>query len=609
MSLPLLSLHDAAVSFGGPLLFEGVTLHIRPKDRIALVGRNGAGKSTIMRLITGEQDLKAGERWIEPGTTIGYMEQEPKVTDTQTVEDYVLSGLKKSENEDDKSYMLDIVLVPLDLRRKDLLKTLSGGQLRRASLAKALIASPDILLLDEPTNHLDLHIIEWLEGYLKTYDGAVVCISHDRTFLKNITSKIFWIDRGVFRSHNKGYGSFEEWSISVLEHEHRQLVNMEKRAEEEGEWASAGVKARRKRNQRRLEQFYAIREKLKAERARFNKIINKIKLGEMTAGESSNLLAEFKHVSKSFTRPDGTDFRIIDDVSMRIMRKERIGIIGRNGSGKTTFLKLLTGELTADSGHIRMGKSLELRYFDQKRSMLDPKKSLWETLCAEGGDRVQVGDRSLHVVAYLKNFMFDPKQAHEKVSTLSGGQANRLLLAKVLADPGNFLILDEPTNDLDMDTLDMLQDILSDYEGALVIVSHDRDFLDRTVTAILSFEGNGVVEKHWGGYSDYLEAKRGITSTPTAPSKTKSSSPTDAPANTPKKQLSYKIKYEYETLPKKIAALEEEIETLVQKLANRDLYTKDPDGFNLAANRLGEARDELADSETRWLELSDLVNT
>lgn len=590
-------------------MFEDVTVHVRPRMRAALVGKNGAGKSTIMRLITGEQDMKAGERWVEPGVTIGYMEQEPTFSADMTVEEYVREGLADMEDPEGNEYLIDIVLGPLGVNRKDKLAKMSGGQVRRSSLAKALIANPDILLLDEPTNHLDLDIIEWLEDYLKSYQGSVVCISHDRAFLRNVTSSIIWVDRGVVRTHNKGYATFDDWSLEILEHEQRRLQNLEKRAQMEGAWASGGIRARRKRNQRRLQEFYKVRDKLRADKARFRETLNKIRLGEIESSQASKLLAEFKGVTKSFIKQDGEEFFVAKDLSMRIMRKERIGIIGRNGTGKTSFLKLLTKELTPDEGRIRLGKTLELRYFDQKRSMLEPKKTLWETLVPEGGDRVNVGGKSMHVIAYLKQFMFEPGQAHDKVSTLSGGQANRLLLARILADPGNFLILDEPTNDLDMDTLDMLQEVLADFDGALVIVSHDRDFLDRSVHSILAFEGEGRVEKYWGGYTDYLETVAAEAAKKTAkPAEETTKQGADKPTGKKKPaKISYKVKYEYEQLPEKIKTLEQEVTDLEAHLSNPDLFNDDPDKFAHVTARLPDARLDLANAEIRWLELDEML--
>ncbi len=605
----LISLEDVSVHFGGKPLFDGIRLHVNEHDRICLVGKNGAGKTTLMRLITGELEPDAGSRFMLPGLRIGYLAQKIEHSPDDTVRSFVLSGLSAQERSEEKHHLADQMMAPLELEAEALMDTLSGGQARRAALAQALIAAPDLLLLDEPTNHLDLTAIEWLERYLHAYRGAFICVSHDRAFLTAISQKIFWIDRGTIRTSPRGYGAFEAWAETILEQEARALQNMQKKLDAEVDWTQGGVSARRKRNVRRLRELNRLREKLKADKHSYLQHRRGIDADPLKPIPASKIVAEFKQVGKSFQR-DGKKIPILQDFSLRIIRGDRIGILGRNGSGKSTFLKLLTNELQPDEGRIFRGKNSEIAYFDQNRSALNPKKSLWDTLCPNGGDYVFLGSgeekRPVHVCGYLKQFLFDPRLARDLVGTLSGGQQNRLMLARVLAHPGNVLILDEPTNDLDMDTLDMLQELLAEYEGTLILVSHDRDFLDRTVTEILAFEGGGVVEQHIGGYTDYLNAKRAQQP---APAKAKAAAPSTvaAPeAPRPRTKMSFKLKHELEQLPGKMQALETEIISLRELLSDADLYIREPERFDTASRRLPKAQSELDMAESRWLELDEL---
>lgn len=605
----LLSLQNVAVTFGKQPLFEDITFHIREGERIAVVGRNGAGKSTLMKLVADALKVDAGERWQLAGISIGMMRQDVKATPNQKIRDFVFEGIK-AEDADSVSYLVDMVLQPLELDPDSLTITLSGGQMRRAELARALVEDPDILLLDEPTNHLDLDIIEWLENYLKGQQKTFVCISHDKTFLANVTNKVFWIDRGDIKVSPEGFAKFEDWSTQLLEQEERELHNRQKKLDIEQEWASRGVKARRKRNQQRLENMKKERARLKAEQSSFRRVTSKIKIDAPDVELTSKNIAEFYNVSKSFD-----DKILLDQFSMKIQRGDRIGILGKNGSGKTTFLKLLIGELEPDKGSVKRRKEVEFSYFDQRRSKLNDDYSLWKTLSEDENDYIDVMGKERHVCGYLKQFLFDPAEAKSKVSTLSGGQKNRLMLAKVLANPKNFLILDEPTNDLDMDTLDMLEDILCAYNGTLIVVSHDRDFLDQTVSQVLAFEGDGKVENVIGGYSDYLEFKKKQDRTKSGTSGTTAKTKKEEPSSqkeviqkkSPAPKLTYKDKYELEQLPKKIAAHEEEIAVLTERLKDPNFYQTDPEEFLRAGRHLERAKKKLDEAETRWLELSENV--
>ncbi|MDA0902113.1 MAG: ATP-binding cassette domain-containing protein, partial [Proteobacteria bacterium] len=481
------------------------------------------------------------------------------------------------------------------------------GQLKRADLARTLIENPDLLLLDEPTNHLDFAAIRWLENYLNSYRGTIVCISHDRTFLRNISDKVFWLDRGRIRVCPKGYAHFDDWSQALLEQEERELMNRQKIIELEEEWASRGVKARRKRNMRRLENVKADRERLKADKSLFRQTMQKMELAPLTTELSSKLVAEFIKVNKKFKEDGRKEKVILDNFNLRVLRGDKIGILGNNGSGKTSFLKLLIKELEPDAGKIKLAKNIEISYFDQKRSNLDPQKSLWKTLCPNG-DHIEVMGKNRHVCGYLKDFLFDPKAANDLVGTLSGGQKNRLMLAKTLANPGNCLILDEPTNDLDMDTLDILEEILANYKGTLFVVSHDRDFLDQTVNKVLAFEGDGVVEPYIGGYSDYLEQSKGgnlaIDNQGEAKGTTKASDKEPTPKG--QKKLTYKLQYELDNLPRRIEALEKELVNLNAKFSNPDFHNQPSEEKDKILKLSKETNEELAKLEERWLELAEM---
>jgi len=612
----LLSVKDSSVRYTNVPIFENLSFNIHENAKIALVGKNGAGKSTLMNIITGARDLDEGERWELPGLSIGYLKQDIAPKDGQSIFDFIFEEIQ-GEDREMQQYKVELICDALELEQGAMMTKLSGGQLRRAGLARALVEEPDILLLDEPTNHLDLAAIEWLEGYLNSYRGAILCISHDRAFLANITNKIFWLDRGGLKVAPRGFGYFEEWSEMLLEQEERELQNRKQSVGLEVEWMNKGVKARRKRNVRRLEQVKKMRDQLIADQAAYRRATAKIKITDKRSGEeehSSKNVAEFHNVYKTFENKEtGTTTNILDKFSIKIRRGDRIGLLGRNGSGKTSFLKLLIGEHQPDQGRVKRRKELEFSYFDQKRADLNPEDSLWKTLVPSGGDYINVMGKERHVCGYLKDFMFDPSDARRAVSTLSGGQKNRLILAKILADPKSCLILDEPTNDLDMETLDMLEEILINYQGTLIIVSHDRDFLDQTVTKILAFEGNAVVEQHIGGYSDYLENKKKQN----APklSKPKDKIKTEKPvapiaadekeAKTTPVKLTYKDQRALDLLPKEIAKLESRIAGLETKLAAPDFYQENPDDFHATVKELETIKGRLAEKEDLWLELEE----
>lgn len=589
---PIMTIKGAKLSFGTNHLFTDVELYINHGDKISLVGRNGCGKSTLLKVISGVIEADDGEIFIQPGIRISYMPQDPDFSGYDTLREVVLSGL--SEEERHQEFKADMLIEQLEIRQEQAPDQSSGGERKKAALAKALIGEPDILLLDEPTNHLDMPTIEKLEKIIKDFRGAVIVISHDRMFLSNISQTTFWLDRGIMRRNNKGFKYFEEWQEQVIDQEIIEQKYLNKKIEEETEWLHKGVTARRKRNMGRLRRLQQLRQ----ERKEQIKQIGSVKMEAEMTDFRSKMVIEAKHITKAFgNRP------IVSDFSTRIIKGNKIGIVGPNGAGKTTLIKLLTKRLEADSGNVRIGKNLEEAYFDQNRMTLDPKKTLWKTLCGEG-DHIWVRDRYVHVVAYLKDFLFKPDQAQCPVSALSGGEKNRLMLAAALAKKSNFLVLDEPTNDLDMDTLDLLQEVLDDYEGTILIVSHDRDFLDRVVTSVIYMPGDGSVTEHAGSYSELL-AK--LQNKPVAKENKKTQAAKEEkpqpPAAKKTAKLSYKQQRLLEVLPTEIQKLEEEIKQIETELSDPDLYTSDSEKFDRLSFRLAEAQREKDDCETQWLEI------
>lgn len=587
---PLFALRDISLSFGGNPIFADLTLQIKKGDRICLVGRNGTGKSTLLKIIAGIFDIDEGTRFIQPGTKIAYLPQEMSFPESQQIADYICAQTNAP------LYEVESMLSELGMQPNRIMEGLSGGERRRIALALTLVQQPDILLLDEPTNHLDLPAIEWLEATLNSFRGAYLVISHDRAFLKKVSNSILWLDRGQLRQHNKGFEDFDRWSDFILQDEERHLERLDTKLRQEMHWLHRGVTARRKRNQGRLKQLNLLRQE---RRTNLMNQVKSLKLGALDSGVSSKMVMEAFNICKSFG-----DQILVNNFSTRIVRGDRIGIVGANGTGKSTLLKLLVKTLEPDVGRVRLGTKIELTYFDQMRDSLDPDKTLWESLCETGGDQVMVQGQHRHVMSYLRDFLFEEKQVRSPVSVLSGGEKNRLALAKALAQPGNVIVLDEPTNDLDMDTLDLLLDTLSDYEGTLIIVSHDRDFLDKLTTSIIAFEGNGVIEEHVGGYSDYLAQRKvhHVTKIPTKQDKS-----IILQEKTPRK-ITYNEKREYEILPNTIDTLQNEIKIIESKLDQPTFYQTHQHEFVTLSARLEAAKKELDIAEFRWLELDEKMN-
>jgi ATP-binding cassette subfamily F protein uup len=588
MSAPILAYEDLGLVQGSGWLFRHLDLFIGPRDRLALIGRNGAGKTTLLKLIAGTIDADEGRRTIVPGTKVVILEQEPAMAGHATLRDFALSGADAPA-----AYEVEAIAgqIGIDLDRDA--ATASGGERRRAAIARALAMKPDVLLLDEPTNHLDLAAIDWLEDWLGRYTGAFVAISHDRTFLTRLTRQTLWLDRGNLRRNEIGFGGFDAWTDKVYEEEARAAEKLDAKLKLELHWLQRGVTARRKRNQGRLEALH----KMRAQRAAMMGAPGAAKLALENDDVRSKSVIVAEQVFKSF---DGRP--IIKDFSLRIRRGDRIGLVGANGAGKTTLLKLLTGELAPDSGTVTLAKTLDGVVIDQQRSLMSGDKRVRDVL-AEGGDWIEVRGIKKHIQGYLKEFLFEPNLADARIATLSGGERSRLLLAREFARRSNLLVLDEPTNDLDLETLDLLQEVIADYEGTVLLVSHDRDFLDRTVTLTLGLDGSGKVDIVAGGYADW-ERQR------TKPQATKSVKA--APASPPpppkaKTKLSYKDQRDLDLLPGRI----EEIETAIARdeaaLSDPDLYARNPARFAALTAAIDAARAERDAAEMRWLELAEMA--
>src|SRR4051812_4773440 len=595
MSPPLLTLQDTHLTFGGTPLLEGAELSIGERERVCLVGRNGSGKSTLLKIAAGTVEADRGTRFAQPGATVRYLAQEPDLSGFATTLAYLEAGLAPGDDLHRARYLLE----QLGMAGDEEPSRLSGGEARRAALARVLAPEPDILLLDEPTNHLDLPAIEWLENELAGLRSALVLISHDRRFLTKLSRATVWLDRGVTRRIERGFASFEEWRDQVLEEEEREQHKLGRKIVAEEHWMRYGVTARRKRNMRRVGELAGLRKRFRDYRG----AQGSVKIAVSEAELSGKLVIEAERIGKSF----GTE-AIVRDFSLRLQRSDRVGVVGPNGAGKTTLLKLLTGELAADSGTVRLGANLQMTTLDQRREALDPNISVRDTLTGGRGDQVFAGGQSRHVVGYMKDFLFTPEQAGTPVAALSGGERGRLTLARALAKPSNLLVLDEPTNDLDLETLDLLEEMIDDYPGTVLLVSHDRDFLDRTVSAVVVAEGGGRWNVYAGGYSDMVAQRgEGVTSKTIA----KETKPPRLQAPTPavptaKARLSFRDKHALERLPARISALEAEIANHSRAMGDPDLYARDRATFDKASAALAAAQAELAEAEDEWLRLEAL---
>ncbi len=596
---PILSLEGIGLQQGGRWLFGGpdvdpMDLHVAPRDRLALIGRNGAGKTTLLRIIDDRIELDRGKRRVKPGTRIVFLEQEPDFSSYSSLMDFALAG-----EDAPAEHEVEAIAGQLGIDMAREASTASGGERRRAAIARALAQEPDLLLLDEPTNHLDLAAIDWLEDWLTRYKGAFITISHDRTFLKRLTRATLWLDRGTMRRKEVGFGGYEAWEEQVYAEEARAAEKLDAKLKLEAHWLERGVTARRKRNQGRLEKLYQMRAARAAMISDSGQA--KLKLANDEDFKSKSVIVA-ENIAKSYDNR-----AIIKPFSLRIQNGDRIGIVGANGAGKTTLLKMLTGELEPDSGTITHARTLSGVMIDQQRKLLEPDATVRQIL-AEGGDWIDVRGNRKHVQAYLKDFLFDPKIVDTKVGILSGGERSRLLLAREFARTANLLVLDEPTNDLDLETLDLLQEVIADFDGTVLIVSHDRDFLDRTVTITLGLDGSGKVDIVAGGYEDW-EAKRrkpvvGKTKT-SAPAP--SPSPSPSPAAPKSDKLSYKDQRDYELLPERIEELELAISKGEAILADPDLYTSDPQRFATISKGIENARAEMEAAEERWLAIAERI--
>ena len=595
MARLLLNLQDIHLTFGGKPVLEGAELMLADDERMCLVGRNGSGKTTLLKIAAGLVEPDGGERWLQPGTTIRYLPQEPDFGSHATVLEYVESGLGPTDN----PYRCRHYLNELGLTGDEKPSTLSGGEMRRASLARTLAPDPDILLLDEPTNHLDLPVIEWLENELKSSRAAFILISHDRRFLEALSNRTVWLDRGASKRMDRGFAEFETWRDQVLEQEEIEQQKLAQRIATEEHWMRYGVTARRKRNVRRVDLLSTLRK----ERREHVGNLGNVRLTASAGDASGRLVVKAKKISKSFG-----DREIVSGLDLLMLRGDRLGIVGPNGAGKTTLIKMLTGAMQPDKGSIRLGTNLQLVALDQSRQSLYPNSLLADVITGGRGQSVTINGETRHVVSYMKDFLFKPEQARTPVSVLSGGERARLILARELAKPSSFLVLDEPTNDLDLETLDLLQEMLGDYEGTILLVSHDRDFLDRVATSILMFEGDGKWTEYAGGYSDMV-AQRGAGVNAREIKPVESDRPTATPQNPKasiKRKLSFKEKYALETLPARMVSLHDEIAELEDKLADSELFSRDPKAFEKTMKRHEKAKAEIRQAEEHWLELEML---
>ena len=594
---PLLQISDISLTFGGNPVFDNLSLVVQPGDRVALVGRNGSGKSTLMKVMAGLVEVDRGTRVVSPGVSVGYMEQDPDLSGFETLGDFAASRLPEGEE-----YRVAMVAEGLKFNPETPVATASGGERRRAALAKLLAEAPELMLLDEPTNHLDIQAIEWLEAELTSTRTAFVLISHDRTFLRALTKATLWIDRGEVRRRESGFDGFEEWRETVWAEEDEARHKLDRKIKAEAKWAVEGISARRKRNQGRVRALAALREERGSQIRRQGTAAL-----EMDSGTTSGKrVIEARGIGKWFG-----DKTILEGFDLRVLRGDRVAFVGPNGVGKTTLLKMLTGEVAPDAGSVILGTNLEIAVFDQTRAQLAPEATLWENLTGDplmavsgASDQVMVRGTPKHVVAYLKDFLFDERQVRAPVRSLSGGEKARLLLAKLMARPSNLLILDEPTNDLDVETLDLLQDVLGEYDGTVLLVSHDRDFIDRIATATVAMEGNGRATAYPGGWSDYA-AQRPEAIAAAAKAAGKASPAKEQPKPSKNTGLSFTERKRLDDLPPIIARLEAEIVKLEEFLAVPDLYSKDQVKFKKGTEALTERQIALQAAEAEWLALEE----
>ena len=595
MPAPLLALQSIRLVMGSAPLLEGAELSVAPGDKIALVGRNGSGKSTLLKIAAGTIEPDGGERFFQPGATVRYLPQEPDLSGFETTLDYVEAGLEGA----DVPFRAQYLLEQLGLTGKESPASLSGGEARRAALARVLAPEPDVLLLDEPTNHLDLPAIEWLEGELKSLRSALVLISHDRRFLSDLTRSTVWIDRGQTRRIDQGFAGFEAWRDDFLEQEEKEQHKLARKIAAEEHWVRYGVTARRKRNVRRMDLLSGLRQQVRDYRGPQGNV-------KMTVAEgrtSGSMVVEAEDISKSFG-----ERTVVRNFSTRILRGSRVGIVGPNGAGKTTLIRMLTGNLEPDSGNVRLGTRLELAVLDQRRASLDPDATLKDVLTGGGSDTLTINGEPKHVIGYMKEFLFTPEQARTAVGKLSGGERNRLTLARALALPSNVLVLDEPTNDLDLETLDLLEEMIADYAGTVIVVSHDRDFLDKVASSIIVAEEDGVWTEYAGGYSDMVVQRgAGVSARRVEkPAATKGKSAAQPAVQQQKRKLSFKEKHALETLPKEMDGVRAKIATLQTKLDDAGLYARDPKAFETTTAEFVAAQQTLGEMEDRWLELEML---
>ncbi|WP_158815953.1 ABC-F family ATP-binding cassette domain-containing protein [Methylocapsa sp. S129] len=592
---PVLQLRDVRLTLGGQPLLDGAELSVAPRERIALVGRNGSGKSTLLKIAAGDIEPDDGSRFAQPGAHMRYLQQEPDLSAFATVSDFILNGL----SEEDDPYRARALMEELGVQPDAKPSSLSGGEARRAALVRTLAPMPEVLLLDEPTNHLDLLAIEWLEKELSETRSAFVLISHDKRLLANLTRATVWLDRGATRRLEQGFAAFEAWRDQQLEEEEIERHKLDRRIVMEEHWLRYGVTARRKRNMRRVGELGEMRK----ERREARRVQGEIKMAVSEASASGKLVIEADRLAKSYgERP------IVRDFSIRVARGDRLGIIGANGAGKTTLVNLITGVLAPDSGAIRLGASLEMATLDQRRASLEPTTTLVDALTGGGSDFVAVNGQRKHVFGYMKDFLFGPEQARTPIGKLSGGERGRLMLARALAQPSNLLVLDEPTNDLDIETLDLLQELLADYPGTIVLVSHDRDFLDRVATSVIVSEGDGRWMEYAGGYSDMIVQRGYGLAGPDAlaPPKAAKEQGREAPRPAAKRRLSFKEKHALEKLPQKIADLRGVLARLDSQLADPQLHARDPKAFSRATNDYGAKQKDLTRAEEEWLTLEML---